>query len=212
MLLSNEEVRKIFELTDDQWGEIKSILKDTGKLHAKASFTTSRGQETRDDIIKREKERYATTMAVLKEGGEKIEKILTPQQRAMLNKMKGKEFDTAKLIEEEFDAVILPPLMKTWSQRTDRLARANDAQNQRPPVALDEKAEQECALRRTWRLGIVLDVPKLSPQAVPYTVLDHDPVPAFAAQLKKMQPFNRRRLEQTDKQAERTSCAKGRWL
>jgi hypothetical protein len=112
LLIVNAEYGKNFDLTAEQQEKINAIAGEMGNAWAKLSMVTgSQKPISRDELIKQEKERYKKQQALIKEANEKIEKILTPKQLETLNKLKGKEVDLAKLIEEQFDAVILPNMI-----------------------------------------------------------------------------------------------------
>ena len=49
--------------------------------------------------------------------------------------------------------------------------------------------------RKSWRIALDLRSPGPGPIAVPYTILNYDPVPGFKASVKKMQPFYREKGE-----------------
>lgn len=65
------------------------------------------------------------------------------------------------------------------------------------------KWEEEIASwkAKTWRIGFQLNTPDTGPQAVQYTILDHDPAPGYLAEVKRMQEFYRQQLEKADTEA-----------
>ncbi len=89
------------------------------------------------------------------------------------------------------------------TEEKDATLPAKTSKNLPPSLSAAEKEKWEREMRECWGLGIVLDVPGLAPQAVPYTILDEDPVPAFTKQIKQVQLFYRRHLEKADNEAEK---------
>jgi beta-lactamase regulating signal transducer with metallopeptidase domain len=70
-----------------------------------------------------------------------------------------------------------------------------------PSRSAKYRREMEDWKANFWRLGLELDPSGLQLQAVQYAVLDHDPVPAYLSQLKKMQKSYRQRIEEADTEA-----------
>jgi hypothetical protein len=75
-----------------------------------------------------------------------------------------------------------------------------DVQSGRTASQLSAKQLEEIKRMQamTWAVNIRLDLPTLEPQALQYTILDKDPALAYAAEIRKMQKFNRQQLQQAD--------------
>lgn len=64
-----------------------------------------------------------------------------------------------------------------------------------PSTRADEKQIEQWK-RSTWRMGIALHAPHLVPPAVQWAVMDHDPLPGFAARVKQVKS---QAMDQIDK-------------
>ena len=102
----------------------------------------------------------------------------------MLNRMKGKGVDTAKVLEEMTDA-------------TESAVRRNlpPAKNPPPSTSAVEEDEAKPSQGGICHMSLDLNMPNLEPKAVQYAIFEKDPVPAFLAEIKRMQRFNRQELE-----------------
>ena len=70
-----------------------------------------------------------------------------------------------------------------------------------PSLSAAEKEDNKRWQTRTWRIAIRLDMPSLEPPAVQFAVLDNDPVPAYAAQVKKKKSYSLQELAKADNDA-----------
>jgi hypothetical protein len=96
----------------------------------------------------------------------------------------------------------LAALTATFLFPTLLSARDDQGKQSAPPSLIAKHKEMlEQWQKTTWRLSLELDIPDLKPQAVQYTVLDKDPVPKYAEQVKKMRDFHRQQLNAADTEA-----------
>ncbi len=70
-----------------------------------------------------------------------------------------------------------------------------------PSISAKQQEEIKHWQANTWRLGLELDASEMGLPAVQFAVLDHDPVPGYVAELKRMQSFYRPQLEKVDTEA-----------
>ena len=104
LLFPQTDLDKILEMNEDQKKTIKLIVDDVQETIRKAMTNVSPAA----DIQKQVREQFLKQQSIFKEANDRILKILTPKQLDILNKMKGKEIDTAKLFEEMADSMALP--------------------------------------------------------------------------------------------------------
>jgi hypothetical protein len=96
-------IGKLFEWTDDQKEKIKVIAEDTKESMDKV-INNQPPTNDKDVIKKQNNEILKKLKPIIKEANDKMQVIMTPKQHDMLDKMRGKEVDMAKLIEEFNDA------------------------------------------------------------------------------------------------------------
>ncbi len=85
--------------------------------------------------------------------------------------------------------------------RTPIYDYAADKDRPRPSLSASEREEIEQWRKRTWQLGIELDMPDLKPQAVQFAIFEKDPVPGFYAEVKSMRKHDREQLDKAASEA-----------
>jgi hypothetical protein len=93
----DEDVVKALELSAEQKGKLKTVISDANKAILALDKPAPNSMVVKDLDIP---ESIRKSKPIEKDAEDKIQKILTPKQREQYSKMKGKDFDAAKLKEQ----------------------------------------------------------------------------------------------------------------